>query len=377
MEGRTVLFLVTWFTVFANRQASTAEVTEKDSRETFFPSVLSSVKVSCFKNFPHCEECLDHRTCQRCQEGFLLLDSYWGAQCVTSCPDGYTQIQTDRKGLVCKNSKGCNRIPKCLQCEETFDNICDRCEDGFLLLQRGTGAEVQCVASCPAGFVKHGTRCRAEMCEDFFCSRCKEGWVLQYKGGTKCLSNCPSGFYRRENLFSDQSYCDICRANCKSCQDSYNCDVCEDDFFLFKGVFSKCLQRCPVGYLADNSQSSGKVCKIDKGGCLDESCSLCQEGWYRIRIRKTYHCREECPTGYFGVERAGQLKICARCPYNCQECLNYRECQRCKTGLSKLVRGDGRVYCVWHCPRGFLAQEDNNEEKTCVKATGDVRAERL
>lgn len=54
------------------------------------------------------------------------------------------------------------------------------------------------------------------------------------------------------------------------------------------------------------------------------------------------------------------------CPYNCQECLNYRECQRCKTGLSKLVR-DARVYCVWHCPRGYLAQEDNNEEKTCVK----------
>ena len=28
-------------------------------------------------------------------------------------------------------------------------------------MQRETGAEVQCVASCPAGFVKHGMRCRA------------------------------------------------------------------------------------------------------------------------------------------------------------------------------------------------------------------------
>lgn len=56
---------------------------------------------------------------------------------------------------------GCSRIPKCSQCEETFADICDRCEDGFLLLQQGSGAEVQCVASCPAGFVKHGTRCRA------------------------------------------------------------------------------------------------------------------------------------------------------------------------------------------------------------------------
>lgn len=47
-----------------------------------------------------------------------------------------------------------------------------------------------------------------EMCEDFFCSRCKQGWVHQYKGGNKCLANCPSGFYRREDVFSDQPYCD-------------------------------------------------------------------------------------------------------------------------------------------------------------------------
>ena len=44
-----------------------------------------------------------------------------------------------------------------------------------------------------------------EMCEDFFCSRCKGGWVLQYKGGTKCLSNCPYGFYRKQDWYSDQS----------------------------------------------------------------------------------------------------------------------------------------------------------------------------
>ena len=68
----------------------------------------------------------------------------------------------------------------------------------------------------------------------------------------------------------------VCRANCKSCQDSYNCDVCEDDFFLYKGVFSKCLQRCPAGYLADNSQFSGKVCKIGKFNSSDSYSLTCQ-----------------------------------------------------------------------------------------------------
>ena len=60
----------------------------------------------CIKNVPQCAECLDHRTCQRCQKGFLLLESYWGALCVSSCPDGFTAIQTEENGLVCKNSNG-------------------------------------------------------------------------------------------------------------------------------------------------------------------------------------------------------------------------------------------------------------------------------
>lgn len=57
---------------------------------------------------------------------------------------------------------------------------------------------------------------------------------------------------------------------------------------------------------------------------------------------------------------------CSGCPYNCQECLNHRDCQQCKTGLYKLVR-DGTLYCVWHCPQGYLPQVDDKEQKSCVK----------
>lgn len=61
---------------------------------------------SCIKSVPQCAGCLDHRTCQRCQEGFLMIESYWGALCVASCPGGFTKIQTEENGLVCKKSKG-------------------------------------------------------------------------------------------------------------------------------------------------------------------------------------------------------------------------------------------------------------------------------
>ena len=58
----------------------------------------------------------------------------------------------------------------------------------------------------------------------------------------------------------------VCRANCKSCQDSYNCDVCESDFYLIKDVFSKCLLSCPAGFLAAYSLESGNVCNKGKRG---------------------------------------------------------------------------------------------------------------
>lgn len=47
----------------------------------------------------------------------------------------------------------------------------------------------------------------SEKCEDFFCSRCKEGLILQNKGGNNCLEKCPFGFFRKQDLLSGQAYC--------------------------------------------------------------------------------------------------------------------------------------------------------------------------
>lgn len=364
MEGKALVICLLWAGFVANRPAAAMENMKSESRETHLPPLLLNNQV-CSVNVPNCASCLDHRTCQRCQDDKILLESYWGASCVDNCPDDFTEIRTEDNGVICRTTKGCSRILHCSQCEEQFDDICDRCEDGYLLMQPGTGPKVQCVASCPAGFVKHGTRCKPEMCEDFFCSRCQDGWVLQYKQGTKCLSNCPSGFFRKEDMYNGQPYCKMCRANCKSCQDSYNCDVCESEFYLIKDVFSKCLLSCPAGFLAGYSLDSGKVCDKDTRGCLDKTCSHCQDGWYRVRIRRDFHCRQECPQGYFEIEREGKPRVCGRCSYNCQKCLSRRECKKCKEGLFNVVRG-GRLFCVWHCPRGYIPQED--EEKSCVKA---------
>lgn len=370
MDDRSVVILAILSALFACRTVGTLESSVSNSREVD-PSSLLSENKDCLNTIQHCASCLDHRTCQICQKGFALLESYWGGLCVVNCPKDFTKIDTSANGALCRSIKGCSKIPNCSQCEENFGDICDACQEGFLLFQRETGAKVQCVASCPAGFVKHGKRCRSEMCEDFFCSRCKPGLVLRYLGGTTCLAKCPSGFYMKEDVFSGQAYCDMCRRNCKSCQDSYNCDVCEDEYFLFKGVFSKCMQSCPSGYKVNQNQSLGNVCFKDKLGCLDESCFKCREDWYRIRIRKDYHCRKECPGGYFGVEGVEKAKICSRCPYNCQTCLSRRACLQCKPGLFKLEH-DGAKFCVWHCPQHFKTQYDEMEQKTCVKETDNL-----
>ena len=51
---------------------------------------------------------------------------------------------------------------------------------------------------------------------------------------------------------------------------------------------------------------------LDTRGCLDETCSHCQDGWYRVRIRRDFHCRQKCPTGYFEIRREGKPKLCGR-----------------------------------------------------------------
>ena len=62
----------------------------------------------CIQTIPHCASCLDHRTCERCQQGFVLHESYWGGLYVNSCPEDFTEIGTNENGLVCKSSKGMN-----------------------------------------------------------------------------------------------------------------------------------------------------------------------------------------------------------------------------------------------------------------------------
>lgn len=361
MEGGSFIFLAMLAVTIGSR-ASALKVGE-------FANLQSAT--GCFKTIPNCASCLDHRTCLRCQKGFAFLESYWGALCVVKCPEGFTEVATSGNGTMCKSRKGCSKIVNCSQCEETFGDSCDVCEKGFLLFQQKTGSGVHCLTSCPAGFMEHGTRCRAEKCEDFFCSRCKEGLILQNKGGNNCLEKCPSGFFRKQDLLSGQAYCERCRRGCKKCRDPYDCFVCDDRFVLFKGAFSKCLRSCPTGYKTSERNSSRNSCIKDNNGCLDKSCYRCVADWHRVVIRRQYHCRKKCPVGHFGFLTAQKTKLCFRCPYSCQSCSSSRKCQQCKPGFFKLERGRGRL-CVGRCPRNYVARENPKGQKICVKESDDV-----
>ncbi|KAK2572764.1 hypothetical protein P5673_001748 [Acropora cervicornis] len=207
MEGGSFIFLAMLAVTIGSR-ASALKVGEFANLQSATGSEGVQSHIRCFKTIPNCASCLDHRTCLRCQKGFAFLESYWGALCVVKCPEGFTEVATSGNGTMCKSRKGCSKIVNCSQCEETFGDSCDVCEKGFLLFQQKTGSGVHCLTSCPAGFMEHGTRCRAEKCEDFFCSRCKEGLILQNKGGNNCLEKCPSGFFRKLDLLSGQAYCE-------------------------------------------------------------------------------------------------------------------------------------------------------------------------
>lgn len=60
---------------------------------------------------------------------------------------------------------------------------------------------------------------------------------------------------------------------------------------------------------------------LDNNGCLDKSCYRCVDDWYRVVIRRQYHCRKKCPVGHFGFLTAQKTKLCfSKCSIN-RKCL--------------------------------------------------------
>jgi len=147
----------------------------------------------------------------------------------------------------------------------------------------------------------------------------------------QCVTNCPSGYYKDASTQT----CLPCSPNCKSCQNSSNCVVCNNNYFLLTG---KCRPDCPNGY----AQNNGKCVPCESKNCSTctpngKTCTECNSPL----VLNNNQCVKECPEGKWSL-----LRRCVDCPHGCQDCCDGTRCDHCLPG--KTLTESGK--CVDDCP---------------------------
>jgi len=282
-----------------------------------------------------CKTCSkkDFNRCHTCPSPYKLFNG----KCLTSCPDG----TFSNENRVCKP---CG-IDKCSKCTE--GKSCTKCLNGYVLLNN------KCIPEpCPAGYVVNTVTNTCVPCQVSNCASCPLNDLKTCKScvsphlllnNNQCVTNCPSGYYKDATTQT----CLPCSPNCKSCQNSSNCLVCNNNYFLLSG---KCRPDCPNGY----AQNNGKCVPCESKNCSSctpngKTCTECNSPL----VLNNNQCVKECPEGKWSL-----LRKCVECPNGCQDCCDGTRCDHCLPGKSLTESGK----CVDDCPERNVSVDGK-----CVK----------
>jgi proprotein convertase subtilisin/kexin type 5 len=117
------------------------------------------------------------------------------------------------------------------------------------------------------------------------CDSCQPGKALF---DSKCISQCPVGFFRKEEV------CSRCSASCLDCTNSTLCTKCPADHVLLEGA---CLSReeclAKPGMFAKGSHC--QKCELPCLSCADDGkCLECD--YFTFLVDGS--CRDQCPADY-------------------------------------------------------------------------------
>lgn len=179
------------------------------------------------------------------------------------------------------------------------EDFCRECRDPYLRFVSEDNQVAECVLECPDGFVGDedgecveedvgtpicGLRCAD--CEDrFYCNECEEGFFkFEFDDGnrSRCLVRCPVGFEpdRNNECVEEVTPEPECGRGCLECVDEDFCEICDEDFLLFveeDGMSSRCVRRCPRGYVPhDNfNECVPEEDDDEEDNCNPEICQRC------------------------------------------------------------------------------------------------------
>jgi len=232
---------------------------------------------------------LNLKRCLRCDQQQPLKYLFKG-KCYEVCP---------AKSFWEKLTNECTECPKnCDECSNEWK--CDKCQVGFYLNENK-----ECVKACLDGFITNESnqceRCQTEnLCkicdikDKTKCIECKNGLYLDMVNN-KCVDMCPAG-----TLVSGSS-CLSCGKDCLECESFEKCKICQTGFVLYEG---KCIEKCPLGFVADLSAMMCVPCSIKS--CV--SCSNDQSKCFKCEDKKALYknaCVDVCPIGTVDNDKNG------------------------------------------------------------------------
>jgi len=187
---------------------------------------------------------------------------------------------------------------------------------------------VYCVLDCPLGYRKLNGTCIScpkgcSRCNEFdLCLECNTNLYL-YEG--RCHEKCPT------KTFETDESCELCPdENCQECGMNGLCVKCKSGTIPYQ---SRCIESCKSLGLFQWNHKCVTICPLDTVAFLENNT-----------------CLMRCPAGWFRNE----MNECARCPNDCDHCLEAESCIICKKGfymLHDLVHGHK---CVNECPTGGI-----------------------
>ncbi|XP_048114060.1 proprotein convertase subtilisin/kexin type 5 isoform X1 [Alosa alosa] len=297
----------------------------------------------CRRCAPHCDACIDDKTCSKCSFLYLLLNGV----CQASCPEGYFEDLDEGHCVRCH--------PSCATCSGPLADDCETCSTPTPKLYEGT-----CSEECPDSTYFetstrecqecHQTCARCTGPEPNLCTQCGKGLALDPNTlmcGVTGDSGCPPRTFLHANRFT----CQACQRQCQSCEGPgpADCLTCALPRYLHKGL---CVSECPAGSYAASEEADGMdlgfcstcdhVCATCSGAS-PKDCTSCSRGYLRL----LHLCVSHCPTGFYA-----DGDRCEKCHRSCDQCSGPgpESCQACPAPLLEL---HGTRLCVEHCPQRF------------------------
>ncbi|XP_030379433.1 furin-like protease 2 isoform X2 [Scaptodrosophila lebanonensis] len=294
----------------------------------------------CWPCHDSCETCAGAGpdSCLTCAPAHLHVIDL--AVCLQVCPDGYFENIKNRTCVPCE--------PNCASCQD-HPEYCTSCDHHLVM------HENKCYSACPLNTYEtednkcahcHASCGTCKGPSEVDCITCRPS---RYAYESKCLNNCPDGFYADKKRLE----CLPCLDGCKSCTSNGVCTDCRDNWTLNRK--KKCVlvgsERCNESEYFSQNDDQCKLCHSSCETCngpVETNCLTCHQG----RLLELNSCVSGCKDGFF--MEAG---VCSPCLHTCTQCVSRTNCTNCAKDL-KLQNGECRTTCAdgYYSDRGICAK---------------------